>query len=175
MINAFVTLFTQGDALFYILFVLAIVLLVAEAIIPSFGIIGIGGILMAIGATVSRCLTGDNSTKEIILYIVYILVILLAMIILTKLFHKAHLYRINKKKYAIVDGVKIPLTNEGNLDYSFLLGKEGEVVSDLKPLGKIKIDGNVFEATTTKGYIYSGTLVRVDKVVAQKIIVKKKN
>ncbi len=173
MINAFVTLFSQGDALFYILFALAIVLLIAEAVVPSFGILGLGGILMSAGAIICRCLTGNNSSLQKFLFIVYILLILLLLIVITKLLYKLHQLRINRKKFAIIDGVKVPLTAEGNPDYSFLLGKEGEVVSDLKPLGKIRVDSNVFEATTMKGYIYSGTKVKVDKVIAQKIIVKK--
>ncbi len=174
MINAFIKLFVEADALFYILFVLAMALLVAEAVVPSFGLLGLGGILSTFGSIVARCVVGDNTSLEIFLFVVYILAFILLAIIITKIINKVRIKITQKSRYAVVDGVKVPLTKEGNLDYSFLLGKEGVVVSDLKPLGKIKIDDQIFEATTSKGYIYTGTVVKVDKIMAQRIVVKKK-
>lgn len=174
MIDAFVTLFTGADFIFYILFVLAIVLLVVEAILPSFGIVGLCGILSAFGAIVERCVTGDNSTTQIVSYILYVCLFMLVAVLIVKGVQKLVNFRKNKKKFAVVDGVKVPLTSEGNLDYSFLLGKEGVVVSDLKPAGKAKIDGQVYNVTTTKEYIYEGTIVKVDKVMNQKVVVKRK-
>lgn len=174
MIDAFVSLFTNASALFFILFALALILLIAEAVVPSFGLLGLGGILLAFGSIVTRCVEGNNTSKEILLYIVYIVVIYLLFIVIAKVISRAHRIITAKKRYTIIDGVKVPLTAEGNPDYSFLLGKEGVVVADLKPLGKIKIGNDVFEATTSKGYIYSGAIVKVDKVIAQRIIVKRK-
>ncbi len=174
MIDATIKLFAEADALFYILFSISLLLLAIEAIIPSFGIIGLGGILMAFGAITARCVTGNNTSKEIFVYIGVLLAIIVVLVVIVKLLNRIHKAIKRSKNYLIVDGVKVPLTKEGTLDYSFLLGKEGEVVSDLKPTGKVKIDGNVFEVTTTKGYLYTGTLVKVDKVVGQKIIVRKK-
>ncbi len=174
MFEAFVTLFTGADVGFYILFSFAVLLLVIEAILPSFGIVGLCGILMGFGAIVERCVTGENSSIQIFAYILYPIILLLIIIGIVKLICKAVAWHKNRSRYAIVDGVKVPLTKEGNLNYSYLLGKEGEVVSDLKPAGKAKIDGHIYEVTTTKEYIYSGTKIRVDKVMSQKIIVKKK-
>lgn len=174
MINAFITLFADADALFYILLSLAVILTVTEALTPSFGIFGLGAILFGFATIVARCVTGGNTSSQILYYILYLIAIFIILIIVAKIVHSCMTRYREKKKYAIVEGVKIPLTDEGNLDYSFLLGKEGEVVADLKPLGKVKIDGNIFEATTEKEYIYSGARVKVDKVVAQKIVVKKK-
>lgn len=174
MIDTIIKLFAEADALFYILFALSLVLLAIESAIPSFGIIGLGGILMAFGAITARCVTGSNSSKEIFIYIGCLLAIIIVLVVVVKIFAKLHRVIRRNKSYLIVDGVKVPLTKEGSLDYSFLLGKEGEVISDLKPTGKAKIDGHVFEVTTTKGYLYTGTLIKVDKVMGQKIIVRKK-
>ena len=174
MLNAFITLFSRGGVAFYILFVIALILIICEALESSFGILGLGGILFGFGAIVARCFETDNTSTEIALYVFYIIALLVAAMLIVKLFKR--LKRITKRTKAVaeVDGVEVPLTSEGNLDYSFLLGKEGEVVSDLKPLGKVKIDDQIYEATTAKGYIYSGAKIKVDKVIAQRIIVIRK-
>ena len=174
MLDAFVTLFSEADVLFYVLFSLAIILLIAEVFIPSFGIVGMSGILSAIGAIIDRCVAKNNTTTETILYIVYIVLIIIVVVGLIKLFQKVDNSRKAKKQFAIVDGNKIPLTKDGYLDYSFLVGKEGVVVADLKPTGKVDIEGKVYEVTTSKEYIYSGTHVRVDKIINQRVVVKKK-
>ena len=174
MLKAFLTLFTEADVVFYILLALAVMLLVAEVFIPSFGIVGMSGLLAGIGAIIDRCVVIENTKIENVLYIVYIVVLLASVVGIFKLFQKMDKIRKDKKSYAIVDGNKIPLTSDGFLDYSFLVGKEGVVVSDLKPAGKAEIEGKVYEVTATKEYIYSGTHIRVDKIINQRVVVKKK-
>ena len=174
MIDAFITLYTQADILFYCLYGLAIILLIAESIIPSFGVVGMGGILSATGAIVARTVEKNISSEETALYILYIVVSIALVIGFIKLIQKLDKKRKNRKHYAIVDGNKIPLTKDGYLDYSFLVGKEGVVVADLKPTGKAEFDKKIYEVTTTKEYIYSGTTVRVDKVINQRVVVRRK-
>lgn len=174
MKDAFITLFTEADVLFYCLFALSIILLIAEVFIPSFGVVGMGGILSAFGAVAARTVEKNLSKKTTILYIVYIALLIVAIVVLIKLIKKLDDKRKTKTGYAIVDGNKIPLTKDGYLDYSFLVGKEGVVVADLKPSGKVNIDGKIYEVTTTKEYIYSGAAIRVDKVINQRVVVRKK-
>jgi len=172
MFEAFLTLFSEADVLFYILYILAIGLLIAEVFVPNFGLLGLGGVLISIIAIAMRCLHGENTSNEIVLYVLYSVIIILIIIAIMKLI-RAGIARKNKVKYAMIDGNKVPLTPEGNPDYSFLLEEEGEVVSDLKPTGKARFEQGTFEVTTTKEYIYTGTRVRVDKVIAHKVVVRK--
>lgn len=174
MLNAFVTLFSGADIWFYLLLIFAIGLFVAEVFMPNFTLAGVVGVLMAVGAVTERCLTGTNDSKVIIFYIIYIVAIIALIVATVKVSYRLHIKKVESKKYAIVDGNKIPLTPEGNLDYSFLIGKEGEVVTDLKPSGKVNIEDKIYEVTSTKEYIYTGSYVRVEKVLGQKIIVKNK-
>ena len=85
MFEAFVTLFSEADVLFYCLFSIAIILLVAETFIPSFGIVGMGGLLMALGAIVARCVSKKNTTLETVMYVVYIVLLMAVVIGLIKL------------------------------------------------------------------------------------------
>ena len=173
MFHSFITLFSEADWLFYLLFILAVGMFVAEIFIPSFGLTGLAGILLAVGAVTERCSTGNNTANEILLYIIYSVVLMVVLTLVIKVIVVSIKNR-KKVKYTIVDGNKIPLTKEGNLDYSFLVGEEGEVISDLKPTGKVRFEAGIFEVTSTKEYIYSGSWVRVDKILNGKIVVRKK-
>lgn len=175
MLNAFVTLFTGADWLFYLLLIISISLFVAEVFIPGFGIAGLGGVLSTVATVTERCVHGNNSSNEILLYILYIVLIISLVSSIVKWIYAIHKAKKNRPKFRIVDGNQIPLTESGNLDYSFLIGKEGEVVSDLHPIGKVNIDGGIYEVTTAKEYIYTGTVVVVEDIFGQRIVVKRKN
>lgn len=58
--------------------------------------------------------------------------------------------------------------------YESLLGKTGEVYSDLRPVGVAVLDGKKYEVYAQSGFIEKGTAVEVVKVEASNIIVKKK-
>ena len=173
MFNAFITLFSEADWLFYVLLVLSICLLVAELFIPNFSIAGIGGIIMTIATITERCAHGKNTANELLLYIIYTFGIIVLCVWTVKMIYVTVRSR-NKVKYTTVDGNKVPLTKEGFLDYSFLIGEEGVVITDLKPTGKVRFDKGAFEATSIKEYIYSGSTVVADRILNGKIIVKKK-
>lgn len=172
MFKAFVTLFSQGDALFCVLFALSIALFVLKVFVSKFGIAGFCGILMTLGAISARCVDANNET-DMLFYIFWCVFIVFAVSFLTKLVLTMILNHKKAKLMTMVKGNQVPLTEEGNPDYSFLVGETGEVVSDLKPFGKVEICGRVYDATTTKEYVFSGSKVVVSKVIAQKIIVKK--
>lgn len=173
MFKAFVTLFTQADALFYVLFALTLVLFIAEIFIPSFGIVGIGGFLMGMGAITERCITGNNTSNQILAYIFWIVVLISLVVALIKVIYQLILSRRKMKNTMVVKGNVVPSTEQGNPDFSFLLGKTGVVTSDLKPSGKVQIDGKIYDVTTSKDYIFAGSEVKVIEVYASKVVVKK--
>lgn len=173
MFKAFLTLFSGADAVFYVLFALAIGLFVLEIFIPSFGLVGIAGILMTIGAITERCVVQEVSSTEIIFYIFWCIILIVFIVGAVKIVYQLVRNHRKRKAMVTVKGNKVPTTEEGNPDYSFLLGKCGVVVADLKPSGKAEFDEKIYDVTTTKEYIFAGSRVRVKKVYAQKIVVEK--
>lgn len=173
MFRAFVTLFSEADVLFFVLFALSIALFVLRVFFPKFGIAGIAGFLMTIGTMLERCVSIKNNANKVFFFIFWIAILIFVVASLAKLVRTLVLNKKRAKLQAIVNGEKIPLTSEGNLDYSFLVNKTGTVVSDLKPSGKVEINGKVYDVTSTKEYIFTGSRVVVSRVYAQKIIVKK--
>lgn len=57
---------------------------------------------------------------------------------------------------------------------SGLLGKEGVAQSMLKPWGKVEVEGEVYDATSTGPYLESGTSVTVVAVQQNKLTVEPK-
>lgn len=172
MLNAFVSLFTEAEIWYYLLMILSISLFVLDLFFYSFRVAPFAAVLTAIGAITQRCVSRDNTSTEIIFYIIYSVLILIVLVSFIKLLYRIIYISINNKKYQIVDGEKIPLTKEGNLDYSFLVGKKGVTVTDLKPIGKINIEDKIYEATSVKDYIYTGVEVVVEKIADSRIVVK---
>lgn len=173
MLKAFVTLFANADVWFYVLYVACFICLLLRYFIKTHGILAFAGILLFFGAITERCTKPNLTATEIIFYMIYMTLILALVLGLIRLIVKLCLDSKKAKVTAKVKGNNVPLTSEGNPDYSFLVGRTGEVVADLRPTGKVNVDGRVYEVTTEKEYIYSGTKVVVSRVLAQKIVVKK--
>ena len=83
------------------------------------------------------------------------------------------LFKRKKKNSATINGNVVPVDDMGNPNYSFLIGKKGECTTDLKPIGKAKIDGKVYIVTSEKGYLYFGNAIEVVKTESSIIYVKK--
>src|SRR5690606_11627875 len=56
-----------------------------------------------------------------------------------------------------------------------LLGKQGFAKTDLRPSGRIEIDGEWFEAVSNDGFIEHGTPIIVGKIENYNVIVKRFN
>lgn len=173
MFKAFVTLFSEADFLFYILLILSAGLFILELFTSGFRLASLGGIIMTIGTMTERCIHGNNSAKEVLLYMLYTVLVVYILVAIARLIFDLVRNK-NKVKYAIIDGNKVPLNKDGSPDYTFLIGKEGEVVADLKPTGKVRFEEGFFEVTSVKEYIYNGNYVIVEKISNGKIVVKKK-
>lgn len=175
MFESFITLFTGAEVLYFVFLAVSIVMLVCEVFIPSFGVVGVCGLITGVCAILIRCLQGMLSAVQIVMYIVYTILII-ALIVLTVKF--VYLYVLNKKykeKATLKDGAVVNLTKEGNPDFNFLVGKEGEVIADLKPSGKAEIDGKIYDVTCVKEYIYATNKIKVVKIEDTRIVVEKTN
>jgi membrane-bound ClpP family serine protease len=61
--------------------------------------------------------------------------------------------------------------NEGELDL-LSVGKEGQTISALRPVGKAEIENKMYEVKTLGEYLDSGKKIRVIKIVSNQIIVE---
>ena len=175
MFESFITLFTGAEVVYFVFLAISIAMLVCKVFFPNLTIFGICGIFTGVSAILIRCLKKGLSAVQIIMYIVYTSLII-ALIVLTVKF--VYLYVLSKKqkeKAILKDGAVVNLTKEGNPDFNFLVGKEGDVIADLKPSGKAEIDGKIYDVTCVKEYIYATNKIKVVKIEDTRIIVEKIN
>lgn len=154
------------------LFILGVILLLVEFfVIPGFGIAGISGIaLMLLGLVLSLVDTLDfefnrGATYNALMMAIFqvaasfIIFIILAFafggtFFKTRAFRRLSLDKQMRNEEGFV-------SSDSSLRE--LIGKEGTVLSDLRPSGSVKIDGEYFDAIAISGFINKGKSVIVRK------------
>jgi len=176
MVNGFICFFTETSLIVWIILTISLICLVSEIFIPSFGLVGIGGLMMfcaGVGINVNKPWLDTTGILWLIADTLIIFIGVIGLIKLIYYFTQGKGANKPKKQYLKMDGNQVPADDMGNPDFSYLKGKSGICVTDLKPSGKVEIDGDVYNVLSEKEYIYNGCFVRVIKTVGASIIVKK--
>lgn len=164
------------------LFVLGLVFLVLEIfLIPGFGVFGILGIAcMVSGLAFSLVLndffdfnvtSGERLTNSFIL----VLISIIAAVALGVMFGGNLLKTRAFKRLVLQDEQQSKEGYQVGKQEIELLGKTGFAKTDLRPSGKIEIDGVWYEAISREGFIEHGTPILVTKIENYNLIVKKQN
>ena len=146
-------------------FVAGITLLALEIFIPSFGLIGICGLVL-VGLSLYNSFRMDG--REVILLVAATLAIIISVTAYVTLgfraniFDKGILKSVNSKERGY----------NSKADYSHLVGKTGNSRSILRPTGRIEIDGNYYDATSQGEFIKSFCKIEVVSVKDGHIVVK---
>ncbi|MCM1451187.1 MAG: hypothetical protein NC102_02930 [Clostridium sp.] len=162
-----------------IVFILGIVLLALELfVIPGFGLCGVAGILAILAAIMGGMLNTDSIngvyavdfTKALtISSIGIILTVILAWYLTSK-----HGPRWARRVATLETDLKV---SEGYIGVdqaiSKFVGKEGEAITDLRPAGKIMIDGQEFDAVSLSGYIEAHTKIKAERFENAQLYVRK--
>ena len=179
----FAPLYLEGLAANWeiVVFFLGVILLMVEIFaIPGFGVIGISGIiLMVSGLTLSligntgldfTAVNGDTLVESLALVAISTFVGLGGSIWVayklfdTRMFSRVALNSVQKSNHGYVSSER----------HTTLIGAEGLAHTDLRPAGKIEINGVIYDATALTGYIIAGTeIVVVMQTIAQ-LTVKEK-
>ncbi len=148
------------------LFILiGIVALILEIfVIPGFGIVGIFGfssILFGIYEAYSQygMVAGNITLMSTVLFLVGLIVVSLR----TKTWRKLMLHTNIESKVNEIDENKVEV------------GSEGITISRLAPIGKARINNEIFEVDTQGLFVDPNTKIVVIKINKNKIIVKLKN
>ena len=161
-----------------ILFILGVVLLALEIfVIPGFGIAGIGGILSVsvslLGAMIDyNEIEGLNTNKlanaAMVLLSGFVLTLVIIWFLTSKygpeFMKKSSILTLDKEIGEDYLGVD-PLLSE-------LVGKQGITLTDMRPAGKVEIEGNKYDATSTGDFIPSGTPIKVTRYEAAQLYIE---
>lgn len=170
--DAFVRLFTEMNAWSIVLFILGIIFVGIEMVLPGFGFFGISGTAMLILAIVLRLLQPNNHAGDIVM-LLFMIVILAGVyvalfLILGKMIKSGKLQKIDifNSNTSLPEGA-----TEGTKDYSALLNQTGVTQTTLRPIGKVKFDNGVTDVVARDGFIDANKLVEVVEIEGQRIVV----
>lgn len=164
-----------------LLFILGVVLLALEIfVIPGFGIAGIAGILAIIISLLGAMIHPASIEGITISAIVKPIGTLFAGIVLagTAVLILTSKYGPKKLRNAAA------LTTELSSHHGFvgvdmapeaIVGQKGVAATELRPAGKVEIDGTVYDAVSTGVFIKRGTPVKVTRYEAAQIYVEPEN
>lgn len=148
-----------------LIFLIGIILLVVEIfVIPGFGVAGIAGIILVVGGlTISLLDNYDLDFKNVTMHDTG----RAAMIVFVGLCASVGLMvwisnRIGSR--GILKNMALGTDLEeakSTPSLEPLIGKDGVAITVLRPSGKIKIDGVMYDAVSEIGFIESGTTIRV--------------
>lgn len=161
------TIYNVADNMTILTFVMGITLLAIEIFIPSFGVIGIAGLIL----TMYSVMDSFASTQMgFLILIVSAIAIILTVTVYVKLGFDRNLF----------DRFILKNTNSSERGYnsknnhSVLIGKSGVTKTILRPTGRIEVEGNAYDAKSDSDFIGKDKEVEVVAIKDGHIIVKEK-
>ncbi len=180
----FAPLYLEGlaDNWEIVIFVIGVILVLVEVFaIPGFGVAGISGIILIISGLVLSMIGNVGLDFRPVAveagvqaFFIVIIAIFLALI---------GSFWISKKLFTTTIFGHLALDAEQHKEegysvsdtrYSGMIGKEGTAHTVLRPAGKVKLEGDVYDATALTGYIEKGEAVKVVKYETGQLFVVKK-
>lgn len=169
--SEFVNLFTQMHWVVILLLCLGVVFCVIEAIIPGFGIFGVLGILCEVAGIVVHAVISGSVLQVFFL----ILIVLLVVGLLFLLFIHSAKYGLLAKSAIVENKSAIPSDYKEKTDkeLSKLIGQEGLALTECRPVGKIRIGQNTYEAQAKGLLIQKGEVIKVVAIEDARIMIDK--
>lgn len=162
------------------LFVLGIVLLAAEIfVVPGFGLTGIAGIVcIVISLTLSLInndgldfsMVGRGEIARAFAFVITTFVIGLSGVLIATNYYFAGE---RLKKSVVVLGTDQEGYVGTDMTASTMIGKEALAKTDLRPSGKIEVEGETLDALSEGGYIEKGSKVIIKDATESQAIVRK--
>lgn len=145
------------------LFLLGVIFLLMEVVLTGVGLFAVLGV-SSIFVSLAWAMGGDVDAVKVLLTGLVIASVVFALIVSklpkSKLASRVVLHDTESAEagYNSVD------------DYGMLLGKEGVVISELRPSGKVRIDGKIYDVVSSGAYIEEGERVVIEEVAGMRIV-----
>ena len=148
-----------------IMFVIGLILLIAELFVPG-GILGVvGGALMVM----SVIFAGESVTHMVLSIIIAMIIAVVGMVILMKFFgKKLHVFN----KLVLRDATTSEegyVSNENRIE---LIGKVGQTLTALRPAGVVQVDDERLDVVSEGTFIDAHKQVTIVKVEGSRIVVR---
>lgn len=148
-----------------VLMVLGFVLAVVEMLIPGFGFPGIAGGICMVAGVFMKARSVEEGLALATILLVALAVALTAIVVF---------FRSKKVKSPIGLDSEVSARDSflGTEDMAYLVGKKGVTTTDLRPAGKISINGVEFDVRSESFFVEKGTDVEVIRIQNGSVIVK---
>lgn len=163
------------------LFIIGLVLLALEVfVIPGFGVAGILGILCVIAGLALSLVMNDffdftiTGTEKVSSAFVLVLGSMILSIVLSVIFGRSLLKSAAFQRLVLQDEQRSGLGYVSGKQKLDLLKKTGVASTDMRPSGKIEIEGNYYDAVALDGFIEKGKEVTIEKQENYNVFVRKK-
>ena len=147
------------------LLVLGFVLAAVEMAVPGFGFPGISAAICLIVGIF--CIT-DSLVEGIFVTLVVLAVLAMMLAVILWLLSKGKL----RSPLILKEEQKREQGFISSSDLTYLLGKKGEAITDLRPSGAGDFDGVRFDVMTEGGYIDRGAALEIVQVRGSKLVVR---
>lgn len=161
------TKYNVADNMTILTFIMGITLLALEIFIPSFGVIGIIGLILT-GYSVMDSFS--DSMMGILILIGTALAIILTVTIYVRLGFDRDLF----DRFILTNTNSSTRGYNSKLSHDDLIGKVGISKTTLRPTGRIEIDGNTYDAKSQSDFIAKDKEIVVVAVKDGHIIVKER-
>ena len=152
--------------------VVGFILCIIEAAMAGFGVFGISGMVCEVAAVVINATLCKGSPIQVLILIVLITLVTLLIFLL---FVRSARFGILGKTPIIQNKTAIP-NNYGKEDQENLkklIGREGIIINECRPIGKIRINDDVYEVSSKDSLIAKGEVAKIVEVDGSIIYVSK--
>lgn len=166
----FAPLYLEGLAANWeiLVFIAGLALIALELfVLPGFGVAGISGIFLMVSALVLSMVRNIQfdftftTSAQLNTALAVVLGALLAFVGLTFLFGRTMLNNPVFRRLILADTLEGARVGTQNISGNDPMQKEGIAFTDLRPMGKVKIEGVIYNARTYGGFIEKGSTIRV--------------
>lgn len=162
------------------LFLVGIVLLLLEVfVIPGFGVAGILGIICIIAGLALSMVLNDffdfnvTGSEQLTTAVLIVLFSMVGSIVLSVILGKSILKTPVFRRLVLEDEQRSDQGYVSGKQPAEILRKEGFARTDMRPSGKIDIDGVWYDAIALDGYLEKGTRIYVEKQENYNVFVRK--
>lgn len=163
------------------MFILGIILLLLEVfVIPGFGVAGILGIVFIIAGLALSMVLNDffdftvTGSEQLTTALIIVLGSMIGSIVVSVILGKSILNTPVFKRLVLEDEQRSDLGYVTGRKIESLVDKIGITTTDMRPSGKIEIEGKWYDAIAMDGYLDKGTAVYVEKEENYNLFVRKK-
>lgn len=157
--------YANGVSMFF--FIVGLVLLGVEILIPGFGLPGIAGFsCVGIGIVLSM----ENLVTGLWALVVSVVVSMAFILLLVKLGFRSK----RLAKTVLFTSLTKDEGFEGKKAPKDLVGKTGKAITPLRPAGEIEVDGERYDALTAGEFIEKGAEIYVDRIQNANLMIRRK-